>query len=743
MALANINVPSGGGKKTPAIMVSLPTQSGTLTYSGSAQTPTWSGYDSTQLVIGGTTSATNAGTYTATFTPQAGVTWVDGTSSPKSATWTIGKAAANLTALSSSVSVDAGKSTSFAVTTASDGTLTVTSSNTSVATATISGKTITVTGVGAGSATIMVAQAASTNYNAATTVSCAATVAKVTPTLTLSKTSASIGLNDATTFTITTNSDGALSVSSSKTGVATATLNGKVVTITGVNAGDTVITVSQAATTSYNTASATCTVAVAKAMPTLTLSETSGSVSANNGTKNVSFTSNSTGTITVTSSDVSIASISKQTAYFVIIGHKGGTATITVSQAATNDYAATSVTYTVTVTKETPELILTASANTVEIGKTLAISARYPASAGLLTVSSSNSDVATATFSGSTITVTGVSAGSVTITASLPGNNVYEAASKTFSVAVNAIPIITDSWATISTRAKNGTAGNYYKVGDCKEVVLNGKIGDYLELNNERLYVYILHINYPMNGTADNNIIWGGFKTADGKDVALCDSMYYTNCATGIIASTMYHGYAGSHEWIGSNSGGWKGTDFRYDILGATSTPPSLYGQNRLGENVGYDATDETLKNPKANTLLAALPADFRNALRLWSRWIDNKGMHSASHILPSAEDVNEITDAVTLLTEFEVYGTRTYANPYEQNHQTQMDYYKNGAPKIKNNHKDTSTAVLWACSSPSGTNEDSNLSFIAIAFCATNATGTSSRCSSYISTAIAPAFKV
>jgi hypothetical protein len=52
--------------------------------------------------------------------------------------------------------------------------------------------------------------------------------------------------------------------------------------------------------------------------------------------------------------------------------------------------------------------------------------------------------------------------------------------------------------------------------------------------------------------------------------------------------------------------------------------------------------------------------------------------------------------DYLPLLAEFEIFGARSYANQYEQNHQKQYDYYKNGNPKIKYNHSATTTAVSW-----------------------------------------------
>lgn len=71
----------------------VPTQSGSLTYKPyTLQTVSWNNYDPDQLTIGGSVKGTNAGTYTATFTPKPGYQWWDGSTEAKNATWTIGKA---------------------------------------------------------------------------------------------------------------------------------------------------------------------------------------------------------------------------------------------------------------------------------------------------------------------------------------------------------------------------------------------------------------------------------------------------------------------------------------------------------------------------------------------------------------------------------------------------------------------------------------------------------------------------
>ena len=145
----------------------VPSQSGTLTYTGSAQSPQWSNYDSNKLTIGGTSTATNAGSYAATFTPKANYQWSDGSTSAKSVTWAIGKAAGSLTLAKSSVTLNISSLTeSVAVTRAGDGVISATSSNTATARVEVSGTSVKITGLKAGTAKITVKVAAGTNHTA-------------------------------------------------------------------------------------------------------------------------------------------------------------------------------------------------------------------------------------------------------------------------------------------------------------------------------------------------------------------------------------------------------------------------------------------------------------------------------------------------------------------------------------------------------------------------------------------------
>lgn len=156
-------------------IANVPSQSGSLTYTGSAQTPSWSNYDSSKITLS-VTAQTNAGTYSASFTPKDDYMWSDGTTAAKSVNWTIGKAAGSLSLSKSSITLNSStKSTTFTVTRAGDGKITVESSDTTVATVSLNGTTVTVSSVNdkTGKATITVKVAAGTNHTAPSNKTCA------------------------------------------------------------------------------------------------------------------------------------------------------------------------------------------------------------------------------------------------------------------------------------------------------------------------------------------------------------------------------------------------------------------------------------------------------------------------------------------------------------------------------------------------------------------------------------------
>ena len=96
-----------------------------------------------------------------------------------------------------------------------------------------------------------------------------------------------------------------------------------------------------------------------------------------------------------------------------------------------------------------------------------------------------------------------------------------------------------------------------------------------------------------------------------------------------------------------------------------------------------------------SGTFIGVLPAALRAVLKSVTKYTNNTGNSSA------ASAVTATTDYAFLLSEYEVFGSTTYANSNEASKQAQYAYYSAGNSKIKYNHSATSTAVGWWLRSP------------------------------------------
>lgn len=150
-------------------ITNVPSQSGTLTYNKSSQSPAWNNYNATYMTISGTTFGIDAGDYIASFTPKTDYRWPDGTTTAKNVVWSIGKATGTLTVSKTTIKLSLSKLTdTFTIDGDYDGTLSVTSNATNVATVSRSENTVTVSHVNQtnGEATITVSCTAGMNYSA-------------------------------------------------------------------------------------------------------------------------------------------------------------------------------------------------------------------------------------------------------------------------------------------------------------------------------------------------------------------------------------------------------------------------------------------------------------------------------------------------------------------------------------------------------------------------------------------------
>ena len=359
---------------------------------------------------------------------------------------------------------------------------------------------------------------------------------------------------------------------------------------------------------------------------------------------------------------------------------------------------------------------LTVSPNSIELSPsnlsdTFTIGGNHD---GTISVVSNNTGIATVSRSGNTVTVNNVNqtTGNTTITVSCTAGTNYTAPSSQ-SVTVEAKFVSSvlneNDWSVIKSVADASQGANYWAVGDRKAVTVNGTVGT--QAINGTYYVYILGFNHN-SSREGTGITFGTFKTAlsGGTDICLVDSHYNDYSTGGQKWFNMNHS-------SNTNSGGWKGCDLRYDVLGSTNSNNN-------------DAGTTTATSPVSGTLMAALPSDLRAVMKPMTIYTDNTGggSNTASYVTASV-------DYLPLLAEFEIFGTRSYANSAEQNYQQQYQYYKNGNSKVKYRHSSTSSTAYWWERSPDCGSSN--------AFCFVDTTGNAYYYSARYSHGLAPAFRV
>lgn len=359
---------------------------------------------------------------------------------------------------------------------------------------------------------------------------------------------------------------------------------------------------------------------------------------------------------------------------------------------------------------------LTVSPNSIELSPsnlsdTFTIGGNHD---GTISVVSNNTGIATVSRSGNTVTVNNVNqtTGNTTITVSCTAGTNYTApSSRSVTVEAKFVSSVLNEndWSVIKSVADASQGANYWAVGDRKAVTVNGTVGT--QAINGTYYVYILGFDHN-SSREGTGITFGTFKTAlsGGTDICLVDSHYNDYSTGGQKWFNMNHS-------SNTNSGGWKGCDLRYDVLGSTNSNNN-------------DAGTTTATSPVSGTLMAALPSDLRAVMKPMTIYTDNTGggSNTASYVTASV-------DYLPLLAEFEIFGTRSYANSAEQNYQQQYQYYKNGNSKVKYRHSSTSSAAIWWERSPYSNYSD--------ACCGVGTNGTADADYARYSYGLAPAFRV
>ncbi|MFZ9697666.1 MAG: Ig-like domain-containing protein, partial [Ilumatobacteraceae bacterium] len=275
-------------------------------------------------------------------------------------------------------------------------------------------------------------------------------------------------------------SPGGFRYSSSRTEVAS--INATTGRVTIVGAGISVITATQAAARGFEAGTITATLIVGKATPENSVIKDITKTFGDEPFTIARPTSNSTGSFTFTSSDDDVIKQSRTTGRWVIGG--AGKATITVSQASTDDFTSTTESFVVTVRKGTPEITAPADVSKAFLDADFDLPKPTSPSKGVFAYSSSDSNILSITGTKATINA----AGTVTITASQAGNTDWVAASTTFKVVVaSTAPTLTefadvtktfgDAAFDLTTPKSNSSGAITYKSSDDKVVTVGESDG--------------------------------------------------------------------------------------------------------------------------------------------------------------------------------------------------------------------------------------------------------------------------
>lgn len=312
---------------------------------------------------------------------------------------------------------------------------------------------------------------------------------------------------------------------------------------------------------------------------------------------------------------------------------------------------------------------LAAVIGTIQTG--IALQLIVTVSAGATVTATNGSKTITGTSDSTGVcTLTVPEAGTWSVSATLDGKTSDTKAvtiTDSYAVSLNFVyPTLNkNTWETIKDISDAGQGANYWSVGDRKAVTLNGTVG-HLTLSNYTTYAFIIGFNHNASLEGENRIHFQLGKTAlsGGTDVALCDSYYssYNNIGVGFVMNTG-----------NSNLGGWASSNMR---TGTCGTSLSSY----------------------SSTIIAAIPAALRAVLKSVTKYTDNTGGGGN----PSANNVTATTDYFFLLSELEVFGSISRANPNEASKQAQYAYYSAGNSKIKYKHNGTAAAAIWWLRSPS-----------------------------------------
>ena len=306
-------------------------------------------------------------------------------------------------------------------------------------------------------------------------------------------------------------------------------------------------------------------------VPQLIVTVSSGAtVTATNGSKTITGTSDSTGVCTLAVPEIGTWSVSA-----TLDGQTSDTKTVSITD-----------TYMVSLTFFSADITVTVdSGASVALQKDgVTIQTKTSTGTVVFTVTETGAYTIVATKNGQT------TSGSV--------NVVSDTTSYSLTLSFISSTLNDNDWSVIKSVSDAGQGANYWSIGDRKEVTLNGTVG-HLSLSNYKTYAFIIGFNHNASVEGANRIHFQLAKTAlsGGKDVCLCDSKYNSD-----VSTTGYFSMNRSN----TNSGGWKSSQMRTKICG---TSLSSY----------------------SGTIIAVIPEALRAVLKSVTKYTDNTGGRSTA----------------------------------------------------------------------------------------------------------------
>ena len=241
------------------------------------------------------------------------------------------------------------------------------------------------------------------------------------------------------------------------------------------------------------------------------------------------------------------------------------------------------------------------------------------------------------------------------------------------TVAISSV-LDNNSWSTIHNASANGTAKNYWSVGDCKKITISGTIGT-VYYSNISVYAFIIGIGHNATYEGSRKIHFQIGKKTKTSDKFIVfhdpDGTSYTNDKNSFCMNPASY-------WANStNRGGWKSCTMRSTIM---------------------------------SQFLSALSSDVKNVILCCTKYTDNVGgspREDYNYKDSVKENVTATSDKLFLISEFELWGSINYANTYEATYQKQYDYYIAGNSKASDPWTSSYRVDYWG-RSPSMFNQGS-----------------------------------